>query len=689
MLAPEIKSLGEVRGQIDFGIITMREDELTAVLARFQPQWLVMGNAHYNIGVLHSRRGRSFHVAIVRTAGQGHAAAQKAATALYHEIDPACFVLIGIAGAKPEPEFTLGDVIVGTRFYDFSVGAALSGGKTETSDGGAPIHPLVQAAAVNLPAVAGLLGEWNTEAAIGRPVPPVVLDPKNFRGDADWRDQVRSSLSRQFPESGPVRPRLVTAGALASANVLMKDPARFKRWLDHGRDIKGVEMELPGVAEAVRSVLGDRPVLAVRGFSDVVGFKRDPGWTEYACHSAASFAHAFLTADLLNLEPKPKMPPAGRKATADAKGRTRLVRSGPAATVSGGDTEPVAAPVGQAAADLVRVEQMEVLQHEDAVLWAAFSPDGGRIVTAGKDTARLWDADGGAVAELRGHKPGWGIRHAVFSHNGRLIATASSDGTARLWDAGTGSALRTLAGHQDGVSLTAFSPDDRRIVTASSDNTAILWDTETGAMLVRLSPGEGWVHRAVFSPDGQRIATASLGNAGEGRVHVWDGETGQRLGMLRGSQDTLWDVAFSPDGKRILTGSLLASPRIWSGENYRRLMILSGHAGNVLEVAYSPDGRHMLTAGPNETHVWDAETGAGVAVLPGAVEGAAFSPDSRWVVTAGKDGVARLWDAADGRRLATLHGHEGGLWCAAFSPDGARLVTASMDGTALIWRLGG
>jgi hypothetical protein len=48
-----------------------------------------------------------------------HTAAQRVATALYHEIDPACFVLIGIAGSKPEPDFILGDVIVGDTVLRF------------------------------------------------------------------------------------------------------------------------------------------------------------------------------------------------------------------------------------------------------------------------------------------------------------------------------------------------------------------------------------------------------------------------------------------------------------------------------------------------------------------------------------------------------------------------------------------
>lgn len=81
---------------------------------------------------------------------------------------------------------------------------------------------------------------------------------------------------------------------MASGNLLMKDPEVLQRWLAGARSIKAVEMELPGVYEAARSIRGDKPVLAVRGISDVVGFRRDPHWTAYACVSAASFARALL-----------------------------------------------------------------------------------------------------------------------------------------------------------------------------------------------------------------------------------------------------------------------------------------------------------------------------------------------------------------------------------------------------------
>jgi WD40 repeat protein len=66
--------------------------------------------------------------------------------------------------------------------------------------------------------------------------------------------------------------------------------------------------------------------------------------------------------------------------------------------------------------------------------------------------------------------------HLAFSPDGRLLATASHDETARLWDPATGEHRRTLTGHTGAVCGVAFSPDGRLLATTSYDETARLWD---------------------------------------------------------------------------------------------------------------------------------------------------------------------------------------------------------------------
>ena len=117
----------------------------------------------------------------------------------------------------------------------------------------------------------------------------------------------------------------------------------------------------------------------------------------------------------------------------------------------------------------------------------AFSPDGALLATASTDrTARVWDlATGTTRTTLQGHT--LGVNGVAFSPDGTLIATASTDRTTRIWDLATGTTCATLDGHTSGVNGVAFSPDGSLLATASNDGTIRIWDVSTGSARVTLA----------------------------------------------------------------------------------------------------------------------------------------------------------------------------------------------------------
>jgi hypothetical protein len=117
---------------------------------------------------------------------------------------------------------------------------------------------------------------------------------------------------------------------------------------------------------------------------------------------------------------------------------------------------------------------------------------------------------------LRGHIGN--VRSVSFSPDGKTIASGSDDKTVKIWDAATGTILRSLRGHSATVTSVFFSPDGKTLISSGKDKTVRVWDTATGEALQR-SPGvscEGTP--AAFSPDGKFLATTDSRNINISKV---------------------------------------------------------------------------------------------------------------------------------------------------------------------------
>ncbi len=322
---------------------------------------------------------------------------------------------------------------------------------------------------------------------------------------------------------------------------------------------------------------------------------------------------------------------------------------------------------------------VEFAGHTDAVVWAAFSPDGKRVVTASRDrTARTWDAaTGDEIVAFKRH--GTAVVAAAFSPDGTRVVSAAGL-TAWVWDATTGATIAALEGHRGAIISATFSPDGGRVITASDDQTARVWEATTGAEVATLSGHAYSVRSALFSPNGAQIVTASDDEV----ARVWDAVTGKTVAILSGHRITVRSAAFSPDGMRIVTASWDKTARVWNAVTGRKLAVLEGHQDAVEAAMFSPDGTRVLTASRDGTaQVWDVAAGGRSITLLAhrdAVTAATFSPDGARIVTVSADKTVRVWDSTTGEEVATLAGVT-----AAFGPDGAQVVTASWDRMARIW----
>jgi len=338
----------------------------------------------------------------------------------------------------------------------------------------------------------------------------------------------------------------------------------------------------------------------------------------------------------------------------------------------------------------------------------AVSPDGKRVAIGHYqrmislyDTATLERLD-----VLHGHtKP---ISAIVFSPDGAQLASASTDGTTRVWDLASGTTLRVLTNASTPRPITslAFSRDGEMLVGGNTYG-ARVWAWQRDARLV-LEGHRSFVYRVVFSPDGRLIASCDWDNT----ICLWNALTGKRLATLPaiGARGIF---SFTFDGTRLIesvlwdpaTGDRVTSPRTpVDEENFKALaenrnfpvfwrQFAQGGAQaslwNDYHAALSAD-RSKMAKGfmSGEIQILESATDWTASQLTRhdvAVLTIAFSPDGKRLVFGDIKGVIKIWDLPGNKELATLRGHQGEVFSVNFSPDGSRIASGSNDGTIILW----
>lgn len=238
-----------------------------------------------------------------------------------------------------------------------------------------------------------------------------------------------------------------------------------------------------------------------------------------------------------------------------------------------------------------------------------FSADGSRVLVLADKGPTVWDAvSGRKLHALQGHS-GW-VNMAIFSPDGRRVLTAGKDQTARLWDVSTGAEVRRFTDHDKEVLSVSFSPDAATLATVGADGIVRVWNADTGEKLQVIDAGRrtgGSTPRALFSPDG----TSMIVWAGIDAVpKLYDYHTGAVIHELaqlsNGKPFTTMPVTFvtfNPDGSliAIITGDKVELWDATIGE-------LIGEAAWDSQMSYavfSPNSEHIATAVKQSMVVWD------------------------------------------------------------------------------------
>ena len=304
-----------------------------------------------------------------------------------------------------------------------------------------------------------------------------------------------------------------------------------------------------------------------------------------------------------------------------------------------------------------------------------------------------------------------GLEAAVFTPDGRLLATPTSDGT-RLWDTTSRELVDTLHNGHDIVLGAAISPDGRwlaapAVVEADGGVSGRLqvWDLSTRTLERVVESPAGGLTSAFFSADGERLVTQG-GIRSDGppalQVVVWDTSTWEPVGepwQLFDDYPGDRVIALSPDGERLASLSSDGRVRVWTVDDRQPLgdplpsEETAADIGLATAVAFSPEGQVAVAGDLSRVVVVDPVSGAEeppMRLPDGKGTAIEFSHDGTLLAVSNSDGRTQLFDVTSRLELGPpLAASSSGINDVTFTADDTGLATAGTDRTGALWRLDG
>lgn len=238
-----------------------------------------------------------------------------------------------------------------------------------------------------------------------------------------------------------------------------------------------------------------------------------------------------------------------------------------------------------------------------------FAPETSELATSHSDgTIRIWNLENTMqMRVLHGHKDS--AFRVSYSSDGKYLASCSRDGTAKVWETQAWSEFITLSEHQGMVTDVDFHPHRPGLLaTASTDGTIRMWDI--GAEYPSHSTFEAGGFDATassiaFDSDGMQLAIGTY----NGETHIFDVGSRMLLTVLEQPGSRISSVAFE-NRSVLVTGSKEGRVQRWETDGSHATLIYEAHSRPLTGLAFSSDGRNLASSAYDGfVRIWDVTAG--------------------------------------------------------------------------------
>jgi len=319
-------------------------------------------------------------------------------------------------------------------------------------------------------------------------------------------------------------------------------------------------------------------------------------------------------------------------------------------------SEPTAKPEGPPPMPRgLSLEPVVRTQQTSAVTAMACSPWAPLLAVAGQKQVLLYNTDTSELAGVLPFPEGT-AQILKFSRNAGLLLAGGGrgahSGKVVLWNVRTGARVVEIGDEYDSVLAADISSDHSMVALGGSSKMLRIYSTSDGELLHDIKKHTNWIFALEFSPDGVLLASGDR----NGGLHVWESVTGREYLALRGHGGAITAVSWRADSNILASASEDSTIRLWEMENGRQVRRWNAHGGGTLAMQFHRNGQLVSCGRDRVTKLWDqsgkqqrAFEAFGDLALRVTVD-----HNCKHVIAGDWNGEIRMWNAADGKRIANL-----------------------------------